>query len=127
MGGPAAPGGEALCAGHHRAAGDQLDDQAEGLEHAPGALHGRQRHPHQLDEAGVGGPAVAAGAVLGEVGHAASDGDHGVGIDVVCAAQVPTFGEGTANLDVDPVRRAPPRRQAGHRARSRLDAGRDAT
>ncbi len=91
------------------------------------ALDGRQRHPHQLDEARVGGPTVTAGAVIGVVGHAACHGDHGVGVDVVCAAEVPAFGEGAANLDVDPVRRAPPRRQACRRSGRRRDAGRDAT
>jgi hypothetical protein len=98
--GAAPPGGEALGAGHHRAAGDQLDDQAQGLKHAAGALDGRQRYPHQLDEAGVGGSTVAAGAVVGEVGHAAGHRQHGVGVDMMGSAEVPAFGEGAANLDV---------------------------
>jgi hypothetical protein len=122
----AAPGGEALGAGHHRAAGDQLDDQAEGLEDAPGALDGRQRYPYQLNEARVGGPTVTTGAVIGVVGHAARNGDHGVGVDVVCAAQVPAFFKGAADLDLQPVRSAPPRRQPGGRTGRRLNAGRDA-
>src|SRR4051794_41773773 len=77
--GAAPPRGEAFGAGHHRAAGDQLDDQAQGLKHAAGPLDGRQRYPHQLDEAGGGGATGAAGAGGGGGGHAAGPPQHGGG------------------------------------------------
>ncbi|MBW8711262.1 MAG: hypothetical protein JF631_09495, partial [Mycobacterium sp.] len=67
--GAAAPGGEPFGAGHDRPAADQFNGQAEVFEHPAGPLHGGQRQAQQLDQAGVGGPAVPAGAVIGEGRH----------------------------------------------------------
>src|SRR3954468_23823848 len=47
MGGPSAPGCEALCSGHDRPTGGDLDDQTEGLEHPPGPLDGGNRDAAQ--------------------------------------------------------------------------------
>jgi hypothetical protein len=123
--GSAAPGSESLGAGHHRAAADELDDQAELLEHPPAPLHGGQGHPQQGYQAGVGGSAVPAGAVVGEVRQSAGDGDNGIGLDVVGPADVAVLAHRAADLDLDPVGGPPPRRPGAGGSGLGTDAGRD--
>jgi hypothetical protein len=117
------PGRQALVASHDGSAGDQLDDQAEGLQDAASSLDRRQRHPEVGDQAGVGGSAVTAGVEVGVGGHAAGDGEGGVGFDVMGAADVAVLGEGVADLRFDPVGGSPPGREGGGRAGNRADAG----
>ena len=98
MCGAPAPGREAFLAGEERPAGDELDDEAKSLEHAAGPLDGGQRDLDVSDQALVGGAAVPAGGVVGVAGHAAGHGEHGVGLDVVGAADVAVQPQGGLNL-----------------------------
>lgn len=123
VGGAATPGGQALVPAHDGAAGDEFDHQAEGLEHPASSLDCRQRHSQVGDQAGVGGSAVPAGVEVGVGGHAACNGESGVGLDVVGAADVAVLGESVADLGLDPVRGAPPGREASGGAGGRADAG----
>ncbi|NEK96497.1 hypothetical protein GCU67_20330 [Modestobacter muralis] len=98
-----APGRQSFLAGEERPAGDELDDEAECLEHSAGPLDGGQRDLDIGDQPVVGGAAVPSGGVVGVAGHAAGHGEHGVGLNVVGAADVAVTPKGGLDLG-GPVR-----------------------